>query len=127
TPSPWPGSCQPESVPLLTRLLAPWGAICRWRAAMGLSLNSLTEEAKLPEGYEFLSWDPVWLHHLSEIDWRSYAGTIDSALYGRYFHTPEGSRRLWQEAISGRFGCFDPERTLLLMHDSEPHGHVMAC
>jgi ribosomal protein S18 acetylase RimI-like enzyme len=93
---------------------------------MGLSLAALAEQPRLPEGYTIVPWDPVWLDPLGEIDRRSYAGTIDAALYGRYFRTARGSRRLWDEAISGRFGRFDPARTLLLMRDGQPCGHLMA-
>jgi ribosomal protein S18 acetylase RimI-like enzyme len=111
---------------LLARLLAPCGVICRWRAAMGLSLDRLTDVPQPPAGYSIIAWDPAWLDHLGEIDCRSYEGTIDAALYGRYFRTARGSRRLWQEALDGRFGRFDPQRTLLLMRDGEPRGHIMA-
>jgi ribosomal protein S18 acetylase RimI-like enzyme len=93
---------------------------------MALSLEGLSEQPRFPEGYTPAPWDPVWLDRLGEIDRRSYAGTIDAALYSRYFCSVEGSRRLWQEALDGRFGRFDTERTLLLMRDGEPRGHLMA-
>ncbi len=113
--------------PLLGRLLAPFGIDCHWRAAMGVSLDELTEEARLPAGYTIISWDPMWLDRVGEIDRCSYAGTLDALLYRQYFRTARGARRLWQEAIRGRFGRFDEERTLLLIRDGEPRGHVMAC
>jgi ribosomal protein S18 acetylase RimI-like enzyme len=116
----------PASRSLLDRLLGPWGIMCRSRAAMGLPLELLSTQPRLPDGYRVAPWDPMWLDHVCEIDCRSYAGTIDAALYGHYFRTAQGSRRLWEEAISGRFGRFDPARTLLLMHDDRPCGHVMA-
>src|SRR5439155_11940859 len=119
-------SRQPEELPLLARLLTPWGVICRWRAAMVLSLDKLTEAPQMPTGYHIAAWDPSWLDHVGEIDRRCYAGSIDAALYGRYFRTARGSRRLWQEALAGRFGRFDPQRTLLLMRDGVPRGHIMA-
>jgi ribosomal protein S18 acetylase RimI-like enzyme len=125
-PQSWTERRQPEEMPLLARLLAPCGVICRWRAAMGISLDRLTETPRLPVGYSIISWDPTWLDRLGEIDCRSYEGTIDAALYGRYFRSARGSRRLWQEALSGRFGRFDPRRTLLLLRDGEPRGHLMA-
>lgn len=112
--------------PLLGRLLAPLGVIYRWRAAMAISLESLTEPPRFPEGYSAVAWDPVWLDRVGEIDRRSYSGTIDAALYGHYFRSAEGSRRLWDEAQAGRFGRFDRERTLLLIRDGEPRGHLMA-
>ena len=111
---------------MVARLLAPFGVVYRWRAAMALPLESLSEPPRFPEGYTVVPWDPVWLDRLGEIDRRSYAGTIDAMLYGRYFCSAEGSRRLWQEALGGRFGRFDSERTLLLMRDGEPRGHLMA-
>jgi len=92
---------------------------------MGLSLDRLTEEPRFPEGYRTVVWDATWLDRLAEIDQRSYAGTIDAALYSHYFSTTRGSRRLWQEAVYGRFGRFDRERTLVLMRDGDPRGHVM--
>ncbi len=92
---------------------------------MSLTLDRLTEEPRFPEGYRSVAWDAAWLDQLAEIDRRSYAGTIDAALYSHYFSTAQGSRRLWQEAIAGRFGRFDRERTLLLMRDGDPRGHIM--
>lgn len=92
---------------------------------MGLSLETLAAPPQLPEGYTAVPWDPVWLDSVGEIDRRSYAGTIDAALYGHYFRTARGSRRLWEEAMAGRFGRFDPARTLLLVREGRPCGHVM--
>jgi ribosomal protein S18 acetylase RimI-like enzyme len=132
-------------VPLLGRLLAPFGVVSRWRAAMGIVLDRLGEQPSFPEGYQTVTWrsgegqtlstaEPGqtspgrgWLDQVGEIDQRSYAGTIDAVLYGHYFRTAAGSRRLWQEAMAGRFGRFDPERTLILLRDGQPCGHLMAC
>jgi ribosomal protein S18 acetylase RimI-like enzyme len=125
-PRPVVGSHLDGRTPLLARLLAPFGVVYRWRAAMTLPLDTLSEPPRFPAGYTPVSWNPVWLERLGEIDRRSYAGTIDAALYGRYFCSAEGARRLWQEALDGRFGRFDTERTLLLMRDGEPRGHLMA-
>jgi ribosomal protein S18 acetylase RimI-like enzyme len=119
---------QPDNEPsLLGRLLAPFGVIYRWRAAMGLALESLSELPRLPAGYSVIPWDRIWLDHVGEIDRQSYAGSIDAALYSAYFRSARGSRRLWEEAMRGRFGRFDPERTLLLMRDGEPRGQLLAC
>jgi ribosomal protein S18 acetylase RimI-like enzyme len=126
-PRTWRAGCQAERLPLLGRLLAPWGVICRWRAAMAVSLADLDEQPRFPVGYSVISWDECWLERLGAIDQRSYAGTVDALLYGHYFRTAQGSHRLWQEALAGRFGRFDPQRTLLLMREGEPRGHVMAC
>jgi ribosomal protein S18 acetylase RimI-like enzyme len=124
---PWPLS-GPRTAgwSLLNRLLAPWGLICRWRAAMGLQLDTLWSEPKLPGDYAVAPWDCRWLDQVGEIDRRSYAGTIDAVLYGHYFQSASGSRRLWEEAMAGRFGRFDPLRTLLLMRDGQLCGHLMA-
>jgi ribosomal protein S18 acetylase RimI-like enzyme len=67
------------------------------------------------------------LNRVCRIDQRSYEGTVDAALYGQYFRTSAGARRLWEEALAGRFGRFDGHRSLLLMRDGEPRGQVMAC
>jgi ribosomal protein S18 acetylase RimI-like enzyme len=93
---------------------------------MALPLDSLAEPPRFPEGYSVIPWDPAWLERVGMIDRRSYAGTVDAALYARYFHSSQGSRRLWNEALAGRFGRFDPERTLLLMRRGEPCGQLMA-
>jgi ribosomal protein S18 acetylase RimI-like enzyme len=122
----WAGPPREKEPSLLGRLLAPFGVIYRWRAAMALALDSLSEPPRFPAGYSVISWDPVWLGRLGEIDRLSYAGTIDAALYSGYFRSAAGSRRLWEEALRGRFGRFDPERTLLLMRQGEPRGHLMA-
>ena len=121
------GSRPEDGTPLYGRLLEPFGVMCRWRAAMAIALEGLSERPRFPEGYSVVTWDPIWLDRVGEIDQRSYAGTVDAALYGRYFRTAAGSRQLWHEALRGRFGRFDAERSLLLMRDGEPRGHVMAC
>lgn len=120
------GPHQDDRAPLVARLLAPFGLIYRWRAAMALPLESLTEPPRFPDGYSAISWDPVWLDRVGEIDRRSYSGTVDAALYSRYFRSATGSRRLWNEALADRFGRFDPERTLLLMRGGVPRGQLMA-
>jgi ribosomal protein S18 acetylase RimI-like enzyme len=113
-------------MPFYGRLLEPFGVICRWRAAMAVALEGLSERPRFPDGYTVVNWDPIWLDRVGEIDQRSYAGTVDAALYGRYFRSAAGSRQLWHEALRGRFGRFDTERSLLLMRDGEPRGHLMA-
>lgn len=110
----------------LGQWLAPFGVLYRWRAAMALPLERLSELPRFPAGYSVIPWDPVWRDRLCEIDRLSYAGSIDAALYSVYFRTAAGSRRLWDEALRGRFGRFDPERTLLLIRGGEPRGHLMA-
>src|SRR5439155_23829453 len=90
-----------------------------WASGAGLPL-SRAYPTHLPSGHG-------WLDQVGEIDQRSYAGTIDALLYSHYFRTAAGSRQLWQEALAGRFGRFDPERTLILLHDGQPCGHLMAC
>jgi ribosomal protein S18 acetylase RimI-like enzyme len=121
------GSHRDDGRSFYGRLLEPFGVICRWRAAMGLSLETLAEQPRFPVGYSVATWDPIWLDRAGEIDQRSYAGTVDAALYGQYFRSAAGSRQLWHEALRGRFGRFDTERSLLLMRDGEPRGHLMAC
>jgi ribosomal protein S18 acetylase RimI-like enzyme len=120
------GSHHDDEIPFYGRLLEPFGVICRWRAAMAVALESLSEQPRFPNGYTVVTWDPIWLDRVGEIDQRSYAGTVDAALYGRYFRSAAGSRQLWHEALRGRFGRFDTERSLLLMRDGEPRGHLMA-
>jgi ribosomal protein S18 acetylase RimI-like enzyme len=121
------GSQHDDGMSFYGRLLEPLGVICRWRAAMGLSLEGLSEPSRFPDGYTVATWDPIWLDRAGEIDQRSYAGTVDAALYGRYFRSVAGSRQLWHEALRGRFGRFDTERSLLLLRGGEPCGHLMAC
>ena len=121
------GSHHDDGTPFYGRLLEPFGVICRWRAAMALSLETLSERPRFPAGYSAVIWDPIWLDRVGEIDQRSYAGTVDAALYGRYFRSAAGSRQLWHEALRGRFGRFDTDRSLLLMRDGELRGHLMAC
>jgi ribosomal protein S18 acetylase RimI-like enzyme len=94
---------------------------------MAINLDDLSEPPRLPSGYSIIPWEAAWLDRVAEIDQRSYAGTIDAVLYGRYFRSAGGARELWEEALRGRFGRFDPERTLLLLRAGEPCGQIMAC
>jgi ribosomal protein S18 acetylase RimI-like enzyme len=106
-------------------VLEPWGICFRWRAAMVLRLAELTERPRLPAGYTIARWDREHLDPVSAVDWRAYQRTIDAALYWRYFQSAPGCRRLWEEALRGRFGAFDAERTALLLRDGSLCGDVL--
>ena len=80
----------------------------------------------LPEGYRIVPWEESRLREVAAVDHRAYRGTIDGLLYERYFSSTEGCLRMWQESVGGRFGQFDPARTLLLMRDEVVCGDVMA-
>ena len=108
--------------PLLDRL----GIMYRWRAAMRINLAELAEPPALPAGYEVVPWDPARLDEVAQVDYAAYQGTIDGRLYHRYFSTPEGCKRMWRECMSGRFGRFDPLRTVLLLHEGRVCGDLMA-
>jgi ribosomal protein S18 acetylase RimI-like enzyme len=98
--------------------------IC-WRAAMTLDLRRLAQVPRPPDGYRIVGWDPARVEDVSGVDYRAYRGTIDGALYWRYFCSPAGCRRMWEEALRGRFGTFDAERTRLLFHGDRLCGDVM--
>jgi len=112
--------------PLMNQVLERFGILCRWRAGMSLDLRLLQERPHLPPGYELVSWDAHRLWEVACMDHRAYAGTLDARLYWQYFSTPEGCERMWREAIAGKFGRFDPERTLLLLHQGRICGDIMA-
>lgn len=109
----------------MERILEPLGVCFRWRAAMGLRLADLREEAALPAGYEIVPWDPARLDEVAEVDWYAYRRTIDATLYWRYFRSPRDCRRMWEEAKRGKFGFFDAERTRLLLHEGKVCGDVL--
>src|SRR5262245_66315520 len=111
---------------MIGQLLDHVGIVYRWRAAMRLMLDDLREEAALPAGYEVVPWDAARLPEVAVNDYLAYRGTVDGQLYHRYFSTPEGCQRMWREAIGGRFGRFDAERTLLLVKAGVVCGDVMA-
>lgn len=113
-------------LPAVTRLMERFGILCRWRAAMTLELDRLTERPALPSEYTVQAWRDGELSAVSTLDYLAYRGTLDANLYWQYFSTPEGCRRMWTEAIAGKFGRFDPARTLLLYRDGELVGDVMA-
>lgn len=111
---------------MIAGFLSHFGIVFRWRAAMRLSLADLREQPTLPEGYHIVPWDESRLREVAAVDHRAYRGTIDGLLYERYFSSVEGCLRMWQESVGGRFGQFDPARTLLLMRDEVVCGDVMA-
>jgi ribosomal protein S18 acetylase RimI-like enzyme len=94
---------------------------------MTLDLKELKEAPRLREGYRIGAWEPHLLDAVAAVDHRAYAGTIDGSLYWRYFCSPEGCRRMWEEAFRGRFGQFDPERTRVLYHGERLCGDVLCC
>lgn len=93
---------------------------------MTLDLGTLVERPRLPIGYQLSPWDPARLREVAELDYRAYRGTLDSRLYWQYFSTPTGCELMWREAIAGKFGRFDPQRTVLLLHQGRVCGDIMA-
>lgn len=114
------------SVPMMSQVLERFGVLCRWRAAMTLDLRRLTDAPRLDPGYEILAWDPARLEEIAHLDHEAYRDTLDARLYWQYFSTPEGCARMWREALAGKFGRFDTQRTLLLVRDGRICGDVMA-
>lgn len=112
--------------PVVNRTLERVGVLYRWRAAMTLELSGLVERPSLPPEYEIVTWQPSLLREVAYLDFQAYRGTLDSRLYWQYFSSPMGCERMWREAIAGKFGCFDPERTLILMHEGRVCGDIMA-
>jgi ribosomal protein S18 acetylase RimI-like enzyme len=114
-------------LPVVSGFLERCGLFCRWRTGMTLDLRRLAERPQLPEGYEIVPWDPARLAEVAAVDCAAYQNTVDARLYPQYLATPEGCERMWREAFVGKFGYFDPQRTLLLMRDGRICGDVMAC
>jgi ribosomal protein S18 acetylase RimI-like enzyme len=112
--------------PQLSRVLERYGVICRWRTGMTLDLRRLQERAALPNGYEVMAWDPELLESTAHADHAAYSGSIDALLYWRYFSTPEGCAGMWRESMAGKFGKFDPDRSLLLRRNGGICGDIMA-
>lgn len=102
------------------------GIVYRWRASMTLPLVHLFERPALPLGYEIVPWDPSRLDEVAAVDYSAYRDTIDGLLYWPYFSSVPGCRRMWEEAIAGKFGRFDPDRTLLLLKDGRVCGDLIA-
>jgi ribosomal protein S18 acetylase RimI-like enzyme len=113
-------------MPLVNQLLERFGVLYRWRAGMLLDLRRLPERQPLPEGYEILRWDPARLGEVAELDYQAYRGTLDARLYWQYFSSASGCEVMWREAIAGKFGRFDTDRTLLLSRAGKLCGDVMA-
>lgn len=111
---------------MVAQLLERFGVIYRWRAAMAVDPRQVTLEPALPPGYRLLPWDAARLAEVAEADYHAYRGSLDARLYWRYFSTREGCKRMWREAMAGRFGRFDTERTLLLERDGMICGALMA-
>jgi ribosomal protein S18 acetylase RimI-like enzyme len=113
-------------VPMVGRLLERFGVLCKWRAGMTLELSRLQERPALPPGYEIVTWDPGRMAEVADVDYRAYTGSLDSRLYWQYFSAPRECEKMWREAISGKFGRFDAQRSLLLLHEGRVCGDVMA-
>ncbi len=97
---------------------------------MSLELGELRDEAPLPRGYEIRTWEE-WsgagsLMDVAAVDHAAYRDSLDARLYWQYFQTLEGCRRMWDEAILGKFGRFDTQRTMVLVRAGQVCGDVMA-
>lgn len=108
------------------RWLEAVGVVCRWRAAMSLSLLQLEERPTLPEGYALRTWGDGDVPAVIDVDFAAYQGTVDAQLYQAYFRSREGCRRLLDEALSGRFGRFLPDKSLILCHGLRVVGDCLA-
>src|SRR5205807_2916221 len=94
---------------------------------MTLDLRRLDEcRPDLPAAYEIAPWDPARLREVAYVDYLAYRDSLDARLYWQYFSTPQGCERMWREAVAGKFGRFDPDRTLLLTRGGRVCGDVMA-
>jgi ribosomal protein S18 acetylase RimI-like enzyme len=113
-------------MPIMTQVMERLGVLCRWRAGMTLDLRRLREQPILPPGYDVIPWDPSRLSEVAYVDYLAYRDTLDARLYWEYFSSPEGCERMWREAIAGKFGRFDPYRTLLLTRNGRVCGDIMA-
>lgn len=111
---------------IVNQVLERFGVLYRWRAGMTLDLRRLPARRPLPAGYEIHPWDPARLREVAALDYRAYWQSLDSRLYWQYFSSPTGCEVMWREAIAGKFGRFDPERTLLLERGGYLCGDVMA-
>jgi ribosomal protein S18 acetylase RimI-like enzyme len=112
--------------PMVSEVLERFGVLFRWRSGMMLDLRRLEARPELPPGYELLPWDESRLLEVAAVDHLAYRGTLDASLYWQYFYTVQGCEQMWREAIAGKFGAFDRERTLLLVRDGRVCGDVMA-
>ncbi len=110
---------------MIRRFLDHFGVTYRWRAGMCLHLAELRHQPSLPEGYVVLPWDESRLLEVAAVDYRAYQGTVDGQLYQGYFSSVEGCARMWREGFGGRFGRFDPDRTLLLARDGTVCGDIL--
>lgn len=110
---------------MIPRWLDRVGILYRWRAQMRLDLRSLPERRPLRAPYEVVPWDASRLDEVAAVDYTAYRGTVDGCLYRPYFSSPEGCKRMWTESIAGRYGRFDPERSLILLFDGRVCGDIM--
>jgi ribosomal protein S18 acetylase RimI-like enzyme len=113
-------------LPMMNQVLERLGVVYRWRAGMTLDLRRLQERPVLPAGYEFVPWEGARVREIAELDYQCYRDTLDARLYWQYFSSPQGCERMWREAMAGKFGRFDPERSLLLARGGELCGDLMA-
>jgi ribosomal protein S18 acetylase RimI-like enzyme len=113
-------------VPMMIQVLERFGLLCRLRAGMTLDLRRLAPHPALPDGYALAPWDYSRLKEVAQVDYLAYRDSLDSRLYWQYFSSAQGCERMWREAIAGKFGRFDPERTLLLVREGRVCGDVMA-
>lgn len=113
-------------LPVVSRTLERVGVLYRWRTGMTLDLSRLSERPSLPSEYSIETWNPALLQEVAGVDYQAYRGTLDSRLYWQYFSSPLGCERMWREAVSGKFGRFDPERTLVLLRGGKVCGDIMA-
>ena len=113
-------------LPIMNQVLERFGVLYRWRDGMTLDLRRLPERRPLPAGYQMMPWDFARLGEVADVDYRAYRSSLDAKLYWQYFSSPAGCERMWREAIAGKFGTFDTERTLLLTRGPELVGDIMA-
>jgi ribosomal protein S18 acetylase RimI-like enzyme len=85
-----------------------------WRIEMVRELRDLPTPPRLPEPYRITAFESPHIEQLSEIDLRSYQGSVDARAFSEHLGSLDGCLSMWCDVFDGRMGKFDPELSSLL-------------
>ena len=94
------------------------------RLRMQRDLREPLEDPQLPDGYQFLPWQPLVQERHAQVQWRAFRDDLDGQLF-RCLSSLDGCRRLLRETV--HHAQFSPSGTWLVQFQPEPDWPAVDC
>jgi len=94
------------------------------RLRMRLDLDRRLEAPELPDGYQFVPWQPIVQERHSQVQWRAFRDDLDGRLFSCLSNL-QGCRRLLRDTVD--HGQFSADATWLVVFCPEPEWPAVDC